>query len=220
MRAHVPGRWCRALAVLALAGAISGCAAALPLVASGIGSGAGYTILNIAHKTQTYPVQTVYRASLQALKTMGVKVLRVSEDTEEILRIEAVAKERDVAIAIEGVTAKATRLTVNVSRSGILKDKATAEEIIRQTEQVLAAAQSTRGAQASLVVNAQPAGARVRIMNIQPKFYQGILLSPGRYHIRVSMRQDKTRKTKNRWVTLGAGEDKILSVELVAPAQS
>jgi hypothetical protein len=137
-----------------------------------------------------------------------------------MLRIEAAAKERDIDISIEGVTAKATRLTVNVSRSGILKDKATAEEIIRQTGQVLAAAQRTREARASLVVNAQPVGARVRIMNIQPKFYQGILLSPGRYHIRVSVRHDKTRKTENRWVTLGAGEDKILSVELEAPAQS
>ena len=71
-RARAAGRACRALAVLSLVGAISGCAAAIPLLASGIGSGAGYSMLNIAHKTQTYPVQTVYRATLQALSCESV----------------------------------------------------------------------------------------------------------------------------------------------------
>ena len=62
-----------------------------------------------------------------------------------------------------------------------------------------------------LYVDTVPKGARVRIMNIRPKFYQGIELSKGRYRLEVSA---KGWKTKELWITLGAGENKNVVVRL------
>ena len=62
-----------------------------------------------------------------------------------------------------------------------------------------------------LFVETDPKGARVRILNIRPRFSQGIELKPGKYHIEVSAAGYATKKT---WVTLGAGEDKTVDIRL------
>ena len=60
-----------------------------------------------------------------------------------------------------------------------------------------------------LFVKTKPAGARIRVLNIGPKFYQGMKLSPGRYHVEIS---DKGYKTKETWVDLCAGHDKTINI--------
>ena len=45
---------------------VSSGAMIIPLVAFGISWGASYSLLNTAHKTETYSSQTVYRASLSS----------------------------------------------------------------------------------------------------------------------------------------------------------
>jgi formylglycine-generating enzyme required for sulfatase activity len=62
-----------------------------------------------------------------------------------------------------------------------------------------------------LHVDTQPREAGIRILNIGPKFSQGISLEPGRYHLEVSA--DGYRMHK-QWVTLAAGEEKTISVRL------
>ena len=62
-----------------------------------------------------------------------------------------------------------------------------------------------------LFVNTEPENARVRILNIKPRFYQGMDLNPGEYHIEISA---SGYKTKKGWVELTAGEDEIISVQL------
>ena len=64
----------------------------------------------------------------------------------------------------------------------------------------------------SLFVETDPPAARIKILNIGPKFYQGMKLDPGRYHVEVSARGYKTNKT---WIKLGAGEDRRINVSLV-----
>ena len=59
-----------------------------------------------------------------------------------------------------------------------------------------------------LTVNCAPKDATVKILNIDSKFYQGIELSPGKYHVEVSAGGHVTRK---EWVELSAGEDKDLA---------
>ena len=55
-----------------------------------------------------------------------------------------------------------------------------------------------------LYVDAEPGGARIRILNIAPKFYQGMELTPGRYHVEVSARGFETKRD---WVSVsGDGE--------------
>jgi len=64
---------------------------------------------------------------------------------------------------------------------------------------------------AQLYIDTQPQKARVRILNIVPKFRQGISLAAGKYHIEVSAKDYKTSK---QWITLKAGQEKRLKVVL------
>ena len=62
-----------------------------------------------------------------------------------------------------------------------------------------------------LFVDTKPAGARIRILNIGPKFYQGMEVKPGRYHVEVSRRGYQTKKM---WVKLEAGEERRVEIKL------
>jgi len=64
----------------------------------------------------------------------------------------------------------------------------------------------------ALTVKPFPENATVRIMNIRPKYQDGILLKSGRYDIEVSSEGYKTYK---EWITLGK-EDKTIEVNLAA----
>ncbi|MBW2707839.1 MAG: caspase family protein [Deltaproteobacteria bacterium] len=62
-----------------------------------------------------------------------------------------------------------------------------------------------------LFVEIEPKDASVRILNIVPKFYQGMDLDPGRYHTEVSSDGYKTEKM---WVKLESGQDATLRFNL------
>ena len=62
-----------------------------------------------------------------------------------------------------------------------------------------------------LFVDTTPSNATIRILNIVPKFYQGMELKPGRYHVEASKRGYETQKM---WVQLDAGDDKKVGVNL------
>ena len=62
-----------------------------------------------------------------------------------------------------------------------------------------------------LFVDTVPSNARVRILNITPKFHQGMELDRGRYHVETSKQGYETQK---KWVSLKAGENKRLDVRL------
>ena len=65
----------------------------------------------------------------------------------------------------------------------------------------------------NLFVDTVPSNATIRILNIKPKFYQGIELDPGKYHVEVSA---SGYKTKKKWVELSAGEDENINIRLDA----
>ncbi len=62
-----------------------------------------------------------------------------------------------------------------------------------------------------LHVRCRPADARIKILNIQPKFAQGISLAPGKYKIEVSAAGHATQR---KWITLVAGRDTEIRVDL------
>ena len=62
-----------------------------------------------------------------------------------------------------------------------------------------------------LRVNTDPGDARVRILNLDTPFFQDMPLKAGHYHVQVSA---KGYETQNKWIKLGTGEDKALSVRL------
>jgi len=62
-----------------------------------------------------------------------------------------------------------------------------------------------------LFVETDPENTRIRILNIGPKFHQGIELDAGRYHVEVSASGFETKK---QWVKLEADKEKRLTVKL------
>jgi len=62
-----------------------------------------------------------------------------------------------------------------------------------------------------LIVEVEPRSARIRILNIVPKFHQGIALDPGSYRLDVSapgyMRQDL-------WIKLSNGKERTVNISL------
>ena len=62
-----------------------------------------------------------------------------------------------------------------------------------------------------LYVKTQPENASVKILNIKPKFHNGIKLKPGRYHLEVSA---KRHTPQRKWIDLSAGEIKRLAIAL------
>ena len=63
-----------------------------------------------------------------------------------------------------------------------------------------------------LFVETKPNDARVKILNIVPKFYQSMELDPGKYHLEVSAAGYETKK---KWVKLNAGKTTHIYTSLV-----
>ncbi len=66
-------------------------------------------------------------------------------------------------------------------------------------------------AKSSLYVDAAPEDATVKILNIGPRFYQGMELDPGKYHLEVSA---GGYETKQQWIQLDEGEDESVGIRL------
>jgi len=111
----------------------SGCATLLVTGASG---GVAYTVTNIAYKTESFPIDKVESATRRALKNMGI-VFTGKERTEDGIRISAITEGLDIYIDLERVTSKSTKISVDARKNLILKDRATAAEIIAQIEKFL-----------------------------------------------------------------------------------
>ena len=120
---------------------LHGCAA-VGLTLFGVGAGVttgtsvSYTLDGIAYRTFTAPLPQVEKATRTALDRMGIKI-EASSSIDQGKAIKAVANDRDIEIELEMVSVKTTRIRT-VARQGIFfKDRATATEIIIQTEKVL-----------------------------------------------------------------------------------
>ena len=126
-------------AVLALATLNLGGCAAVGLTALGVGmsTGVSHTLGGMVYKTFTAPQSSVKRSTYAALNKMQVKVLKTEKkgSTETIL---AKAGDRDIEVELESLTPNTTRMMVTAKRDGgILRDGATATEVILQTEKLV-----------------------------------------------------------------------------------
>ncbi len=117
---------------------LSGCAAfAISALGTGAGVGVVYVIKDCADRTLNFPIEQVNRAAPRVLQNMDISVVNWSR-IENGQRIRASAKELEITIDVQRITTRATRVTINAQKSVVLKDKATAEEIINQLERMLA----------------------------------------------------------------------------------
>jgi hypothetical protein len=117
---------------------LNGCVA-VGLTALGVGmaTGVSHTLSGMVYKTFTTPQAQVKRATLGALHRMQVKVVEAKRDgsTE---RLKAKAGDRDIEIELEALTPATTRMVVTAKKDGgILRDGATATEVILQTEKIV-----------------------------------------------------------------------------------
>jgi hypothetical protein len=122
--------------VLALA--LSGCAAvALTAVGVGMATGVSHTLGGIVYKTFAAPQPKVRRSTVAALGRMQIRIVEAKQDgSTEVIK--ARAADRDIAVEIEALTPNTTRLSVTaIKDGGLIRDAATATEIILQTEKLV-----------------------------------------------------------------------------------
>ena len=112
---------------------LSGCAA---VALTGAGVGVSYTLSNVAYRTFSSPGDQVHTATVDALNKMGIKIVD-DYKSENGRTINASTKELDIEINLEEVTLKTTQIKVDARKSIVLKDKATAAEIINQVGKIL-----------------------------------------------------------------------------------
>ena len=121
---------------------LQGCAAGVGLTLLGVGAGVttgtsvAYTLDGIAYKTFTAPLPQVETATRTALDRMGIKVEATSK-IDQGKAIKAVSNDRDIEIELEMVSNKTTRIRTVAKQGIFFKDRATATEIIIQTERAL-----------------------------------------------------------------------------------
>ena len=133
-----PSRWLLHWGCVASVALLPGCAA-VAVTAAGVGmaTGVSHTLGGIVYKTFAAPEPKVRRSTMAALGRMKIDVVETNRDGNKEV-IKARASDRNIEIEIESLTPKTTRITVTASIEGsLLRDSATATEIILQTEKLV-----------------------------------------------------------------------------------
>ena len=114
-----------------------GCAVVAVGAVAAAAAGVTYTVLGTAEKTYNEEYDSVVAAVEKALVTLDIKTgdtKKTQEDSKVVVtEIEAYARELTIRVTIERVTDKATRVIVDASKKYVIKDAATAGEILNQT---------------------------------------------------------------------------------------
>ncbi len=100
------------------------------------GTSVSYTLDGIAYRTFTASLPQVESATRTALDRMGIKIDSTAK-TEQGKAIKATTNDREIEIELEMVSSKTTRIRTVAKQGIFFKDRATAGEIIFQTEKVL-----------------------------------------------------------------------------------
>ena len=127
------------VAVLALGSlSLQGCVA-VGLTALGVGmaTGVSHTLSGMVYKTFSTSQANVKKATYTAFNRMQIRVVNAKHNgsTETIV---AKAGDRDIEVELEALTPATTRMLVTAKKDGgILRDGATATEVILQTEKIV-----------------------------------------------------------------------------------
>jgi len=130
----------KALAAIAAAGCVwlmVGCAeVVVPGTLTGGGEAYRYTTANVAKKTFMGDVERVTTATREALVKMGIELQSISTEDAET-KITAATVELNITVKLKPITANTTKVSVNAVEDYVLKDKATADEILDQIDLAL-----------------------------------------------------------------------------------
>ena len=116
---------------------LTGCAEVLvPGTITGAGEYYRYTTTNVAENTLMGTVSQITAASRDALKKMDIQLQAVHTGVSET-EMNAATAELDILITMVPVTATTTKVTVNAVHDHVIKDRATAAEILAQIKKQL-----------------------------------------------------------------------------------
>lgn len=128
----------RLTVVMAFAATMSGCASlAVTAFAIGASTGVQHTINGVGYRTFTQPPSKVRTAALAALADMRIRVDATGSTASDGL-IKASTPGRKIELQVEQISPNTTRLRAVVNQYAFLRDAATANEIILQTERIIA----------------------------------------------------------------------------------
>ena len=96
-----------------------------------------YTVDSTANRTFFGNLNHVTRASIDVLKKMGITIDTVKKQ-ETGAKIQAVANDLKIKISILPITDNTTKVSIDALKYAVLRDKATADEIITQIDVALA----------------------------------------------------------------------------------
>ena len=119
------------------------------------GTGVGYTLDNITYKTFTVPIKGLTSATLMTLEKMDITLLD-NKETEAGRTITAQAADRTIDIELDRLTTRTTRMRVVARRNWFIQDRATATEVILQTDRTLTINPHLGASSASSAVDARP----------------------------------------------------------------
>jgi hypothetical protein len=128
---HMVQAICLALSLLAL----TGCVEILGVLGSGASMASDYILKSSASKTISHGFNRTKKALLIALRKMEIFVDEAVE-IEHGEEIVAKAEDLEIKIQLKEITPKVTRITVVAGKNIIVRDKATAQEIVYQTNKV------------------------------------------------------------------------------------
>jgi hypothetical protein len=129
----------RFLTLLVLVGVLmtQGCAVVAVGALAAAAAGVTYTVLGTAEKTYDEDYDTVVAALQKALANLDIKTgdTKKTEENGKVVttEIQAFARDLTIQISIERISDKATRVVVDASKKYVIKDAATAGEILIQT---------------------------------------------------------------------------------------
>lgn len=90
-----------------------------------------YTMDSIAHRTFFKDIAQLTQVSVGVLKKMKIHVLAVNND-EEGAKIHAFANDLTIKIMLQPISENTTKISIDASKYSVIKDRATADEIISQ----------------------------------------------------------------------------------------
>lgn len=127
--------------IVATSVALQGCASlgltAFSVAAGSVaGVGVGHAMDGITYKTFALPLGVVSRATVMTLDRLDMPVMEV-EHTAAGQTITAEAGDRTVEIELDRLTTTTTRMRVVASKNWFVRDRATATEVIHQTDRTL-----------------------------------------------------------------------------------
>lgn len=110
---------------------------------------------------------------------------------------------------IETGTIKITKVRKKICKAKIMDEVSPGS--VDYGQLVKSLSETTPNKETRLYVNTTPQNARIRILNITPRYERGMILSPGLYHVEVSATGFNRQK---EWVTITSGKEKHLSFYL------